>query len=177
MVKQNGARQQSQQAIGGNEWHAFFLQIQERVAAPDGLMELRGDETGTLFHPVGIQLPCAKEVRYIVCVDSEEVDQYHWSFAALQLLGDGDDRVKDGLLEFQPNPHHRRAQLVVLTEAGKQAFDSAMKLQAPWINELSLGLDVDAIQTTHQVLNQLRNKLEEDQSDSPAERPLDVTKP
>jgi DNA-binding MarR family transcriptional regulator len=87
------------------------------------------------------------------------------------------DLVKDGLLEFQPNPHHRRAQLVVLTEAGKQAFDSAMKLQAPWINELSQGLDVDAIQTTHQVLNQLRNKLEEDQSDSPAELPLDTTKP
>ncbi|TDV49573.1 DNA-binding MarR family transcriptional regulator [Pseudomonas helmanticensis] len=87
------------------------------------------------------------------------------------------DLVKDGLLEFQPNPHHRRAQLVVLTEAGKQAFDSAMKLQAPWINELSQGLDVDAIQTTHQVLNQLRNKLEEDQSDSPAELPLDTKKP
>jgi DNA-binding MarR family transcriptional regulator len=87
------------------------------------------------------------------------------------------DLVKDGLLEFQPNPHHRRAQLVVLTEAGKQAFDSAMKLQAPWINELSQGLDVDAIQTTHQVLNQLRNKLEEDQSDSPTELPLDTKKP
>jgi hypothetical protein len=45
------------------------------------------------------------------------------------------------------------------------------------INELSQGLDVDAIQTTHQVLNQLRNKLEEDQSDSPAELPLDTKKP
>ncbi|MDD0967757.1 MULTISPECIES: MarR family winged helix-turn-helix transcriptional regulator [Pseudomonas] len=75
------------------------------------------------------------------------------------------DLVKDGLLEFQPNPHHRRAQLVVLTDAGKETFDLAMKLQAPWINELSEGLDVDAIQTTHQVLNQLRNKLEEDQKD------------
>ena len=68
--------------------------IQEHVAATDGLMELCGDEAGTLFHPVGIQLPCAKEVRNIVCVDSEKVDQYHWSFAALQLLSDGDDRIK-----------------------------------------------------------------------------------
>ncbi|TKK42519.1 MarR family transcriptional regulator [Pseudomonas fluorescens] len=75
------------------------------------------------------------------------------------------DLVKDGLLEFQPNPHHRRAQLVVLTEAGREAFDLAMNLQTPWINELAEGLDIDAIQTTHQVLNHLRNRLEEDQAD------------
>ena len=75
------------------------------------------------------------------------------------------DLVKDGLLEFQPNPHHRRAQLVVLTEAGREAFDLAMKLQTPWINELAEGLDIAAIQTTHQVLNHLRNRLEEDQAD------------
>ena len=75
------------------------------------------------------------------------------------------DLVKDGLLEFQPNPHHRRAQLVVLTEAGREAFDLAMNLQTPWINELAEGLDIDAIQTTQQVLNHLRNRLEEDQAD------------
>ncbi|WP_173861379.1 MULTISPECIES: MarR family winged helix-turn-helix transcriptional regulator [unclassified Pseudomonas] len=75
------------------------------------------------------------------------------------------DLVKDGLLEFQPNPHHRRAQLVVLTDAGREAFERAMRLQAPWINTLSEGLDVDDIQTTHNVLNQLRNRLEEDQRD------------
>ena len=75
------------------------------------------------------------------------------------------DLVKDGLLEFQPNPHHRRAQLVVLTEAGREAFDLAMNLQTPWINELAEGADIDAIQTTHQVLNHLRNRLEEDQAD------------
>lgn len=75
------------------------------------------------------------------------------------------DLVKEGLLEFQPNPHHRRAQLVVLTEAGRKAFDLAMQLQTPWINELAEGLDMDAIQTTHQVLKHLRNRLEEDQAD------------
>ncbi|WP_226501842.1 MarR family winged helix-turn-helix transcriptional regulator [Pseudomonas sp. MWU16-30322] len=75
------------------------------------------------------------------------------------------DLVKEGLLEFQPNPHHRRAQLVVLTEAGREAFDLAMQLQTPWINELAEGLDMDAIQTTHQVLKHLRNRLEEDQAD------------
>ncbi|MCY1449316.1 MarR family protein [compost metagenome] len=75
------------------------------------------------------------------------------------------DLVKDGMLEFQPNPHHRRAQLVVLTDAGKQAFNLAMKLQAPWINELSQGLKVEDIQTTYQVLHQLRSQLEDEQRD------------
>lgn len=75
------------------------------------------------------------------------------------------DLVNDGLLEFQPNLHHRRAQLVVLTEAGREAFDLAMNLQTPWINELAEGADIDAIQTTHQVLNHLRNRLEDDQAD------------
>ncbi|MCO7624956.1 MULTISPECIES: MarR family winged helix-turn-helix transcriptional regulator [Pseudomonas] len=72
------------------------------------------------------------------------------------------DLVKEGLLEFQPNPHHRRAQLVVLTEAGRKAFDLAMQLQTPWINELAEGLDMESIQTAHQVLKHLRNRLEED---------------
>ena len=72
------------------------------------------------------------------------------------------DLVKEGLLEFQPNPHHRRAQLVVLTKAGRKAFDLAMQLQTPWINELAEGLDMESIQTAHQVLKHLRNRLEED---------------
>src|SRR5882672_11982305 len=52
------------------------------------------------------------------------------------------DLEKDGLIAFEPNPHHRRAQLVVLTNKGKQTFEVAMRLQAPWINELSEGLRV-----------------------------------
>ena len=70
------------------------------------------------------------------------------------------DLVNEGLVQFQPNPHHRRAQLVVLTETGRRAFDSAMRLQAPWINELSDGLRVTDIQTTHRVIASLCGKLE-----------------
>ena len=32
------------------------------------------------------------------------------------------DLEKEGLVEFQPNPHHRRAQLVVLTDKGRETF-------------------------------------------------------
>jgi DNA-binding MarR family transcriptional regulator len=70
------------------------------------------------------------------------------------------DLRKEGLVAFAANPHHRRAQLVGLTEKGKQTFDAAMRLQAPWINSLAEGLPVKDIQTMHRVIFALRQKLE-----------------
>jgi DNA-binding MarR family transcriptional regulator len=70
------------------------------------------------------------------------------------------DLHKDGLVAFETNPHHRRAQLVVLTEKGKRAFDAAMDLQAPWVNELADGLLVKDIGTVRRVVTALRMKLE-----------------
>ena len=70
------------------------------------------------------------------------------------------DLEKEGLVEFQANPHHRRAQLVVLTQAGRKAFDDAMRLQMPWINRLTEGLRVADIETTHKVITTLRRRLE-----------------
>ncbi|MEP9328580.1 MarR family winged helix-turn-helix transcriptional regulator [Paraburkholderia phymatum] len=37
----------------------------------------------------------------------------------------------EGLVSFEPNPHHRRAALVVLTDKGKQVVEDAMHLQVP----------------------------------------------
>ncbi|NKM70757.1 winged helix-turn-helix transcriptional regulator [Rhizobium laguerreae] len=70
------------------------------------------------------------------------------------------DLEKEGLLAFQPNPHHRRAQLVVLTDKGKQTYETAMHLQAPWVDMLSQGLQVEDLKTTHAVMKALRGKLE-----------------
>ena len=69
------------------------------------------------------------------------------------------DLYKVGLVTFEANPHHRRAQLVILTDKGKQTFDAAMRLQAPWINSLSEGLSIKDIQTMHRVVIALRKKL------------------
>lgn len=70
------------------------------------------------------------------------------------------DLHKEDLVSFEVNPHHRRAQLVVLTEKGRRTFEAAMELQAPWVNGLSDGLSVKDIQTVHRVVTALRNKLE-----------------
>lgn len=70
------------------------------------------------------------------------------------------DLETEGLVTFQPNPHHRRAQLVVLTDKGREAFDAAMRLQAPWVDGLAEGLRVEDIATTRRVMAALRRKLE-----------------
>jgi DNA-binding MarR family transcriptional regulator len=72
------------------------------------------------------------------------------------------DLHKEGLVVFEVNPHHRRAQLVMLTEKGKRTFEAAMELQAPWVNDLSDGLSVKDIETVHRVVTVLRKKLEGD---------------
>src|SRR6266567_9226888 len=41
------------------------------------------------------------------------------------------DLHEEGLVGFESNPHHRRAQLVTLTEKGRRTFEDAMELQAP----------------------------------------------
>jgi len=69
------------------------------------------------------------------------------------------DLERDGLVTFETNPHHRRAQLVVLTDKGRQAFDAAMRLQLPWVNGLADGLSVKDIETTSRVMSTLRAKL------------------
>ncbi|WP_129586268.1 MarR family winged helix-turn-helix transcriptional regulator [Sphingomonas montana] len=71
------------------------------------------------------------------------------------------DLERDGLVEFRPNPHHRRAQLVVLTEEGKKAYDQAMQLQAPWVNSLSEGLPPEDVAATRRIAATLRLRLEE----------------
>jgi|SRR5262245_58300812 len=70
------------------------------------------------------------------------------------------DLRNEALVAFEANPHHRRAQLVILTDKGRKAFDAAMDLQAPWVNSLSDGLPVRDIETVHRVITTLRRKLE-----------------
>ena len=70
------------------------------------------------------------------------------------------DLERDGLVVFETNPHHRRAHLVVLTDKGRQVYDAAGRLQAPWVNGLSDGLSVKEIEAAHRVIGALRDRLE-----------------
>lgn len=71
------------------------------------------------------------------------------------------DLEAEGLVGFASNPHHRRAQLVVLTDHGRSAFAAAMDLQAPWVSALADGLTPAEIAAFHRVILHLRRKLEQ----------------
>ena len=72
------------------------------------------------------------------------------------------DLHRDGLVAFTPNPHHRRAQLVVLTERGQRAYNEAIRLYDPSVNQLADGLEVADIETARRVMDALRTRLEDD---------------
>jgi DNA-binding MarR family transcriptional regulator len=69
------------------------------------------------------------------------------------------DLEREGFVAFETNPHHRRAQLVVLTDRGRRTFDAAMRLQVPWVNSLSDGIPLSDMEATRRVVTALRNKL------------------
>ncbi|MDH7796226.1 MULTISPECIES: MarR family winged helix-turn-helix transcriptional regulator [unclassified Beijerinckia] len=70
------------------------------------------------------------------------------------------DLEKEGLVAFEPNPHHRRAQLVSLSEHGKTVYDRALKLQIPWAESVAEGLTLKDIETARTVLGVLRDNLQ-----------------
>lgn len=70
------------------------------------------------------------------------------------------DLKQEGLVAFLPNPHHRRAQLVDLSERGRIVYDRALKLQGPWAESVADGLTLKDIETARNVLKVLRSNLE-----------------
>ena len=65
-----------------------------------------------------------------------------------------------GLVSFEPNPHHQRAKLVLLTPRGKAAYDAAMKRQGPWANSLSNGLSMEQVEAATETLRVIRQGVE-----------------
>lgn len=75
------------------------------------------------------------------------------------------EMATDGLLQFAPNPHHRRAQLVHLTAHGKATYAAAMKRQVPWADRLAAGLTAKELAAAGAVLRRLRQRLDESVED------------
>ncbi len=71
----------------------------------------------------------------------------------------------EGVVELAPNPHHRRARLVLLTERGKSAFAQAERLQRPWVEGLARGLEIADIAAARHVTAALRERLEKELCD------------
>jgi DNA-binding MarR family transcriptional regulator len=68
--------------------------------------------------------------------------------------------AKEGFVEFRANPHHRRANLIVLTARGREIYDQCSRLQSPWVHALSQGVEPDDVASATRTLRSLRERLE-----------------
>lgn len=71
------------------------------------------------------------------------------------------DLAGEGFVAFEENPHHKRAQLVVLTKKGAGTYAAASEREAPWANGLAEGLSPKTIAAARRVLVTLLRRLEE----------------
>jgi DNA-binding MarR family transcriptional regulator len=69
--------------------------------------------------------------------------------------------LASGLVELKPNPHHRRAQLVVLTARGKNVEHAARLRQIPWATALGKDLKVRHIEEAATLLQTVLARLEQ----------------
>lgn len=67
--------------------------------------------------------------------------------------------VKRGFVGLEPNPHHQRAKLVVLTPAGRAALDAAEAAEAPLNRSIFDRIGADRIAAAIAVLGEMNNLL------------------
>lgn len=72
----------------------------------------------------------------------------------------------EGIVEFEPNPEHRRAKLVRLTGIGRSKYEAISQIQVRWVNELSKGLDAGEIAATLTLLQTLEERLQRQLNDT-----------
>ena len=71
---------------------------------------------------------------------------------------------KEGMVAYAPNPDHRRAKLVCLTERGKKAFQELGRRQVTWANQLASCVRHADIKLALELVRKLRSALENSQA-------------
>ncbi len=97
---------------------------------------------------------------------AEQPEPVAWHARSMGLHRQGVQRIVnelevEGIVEFEQNPHHKRAHLVLLTPKGRQLFAAALALQVPWVNALSRGLKPKDVAAAQRVIGELKLRLEQ----------------
>jgi DNA-binding MarR family transcriptional regulator len=71
-----------------------------------------------------------------------------------------DSLEADGLISYQPNPNHRRAQLLTLTPKGRAALDIVQARHAVWVERLAQGHSAEALAAAVALLRHVRTDLD-----------------
>ncbi len=69
---------------------------------------------------------------------------------------------QEGIVEYSPNPDHRRAKLVCLTDRGRKTVRDLAGRQESWANKIASRVSPSEIKLALKVLRELRSGLEDD---------------
>lgn len=125
--------------------HGALLAAGDRLAHPLGLTAARWQVLGSV---AGLAQPAP--VAHV----AREMGLTRQSVQRI-----ADQLVADALLEYQDNPHHKRAPLVVMTARGRKVFAGVTERQVPWVNDLARGLSVRDIEVAMDILRRLEERL------------------
>lgn len=70
-----------------------------------------------------------------------------------------DEMRAEGFLRLEPNPHHRRASLVTMTERGRVTYRAASERQERWADALVADLRPEAIEAAGVLLRDIQRRL------------------
>ena len=71
------------------------------------------------------------------------------------------DLERLGMVTFEPNPDHKRAPLIAVSDKGQAAMEKINAAQSAWVNELSNGMSESQLKQTLKVLQSIRERTEE----------------
>lgn len=71
-----------------------------------------------------------------------------------------DAMQKDGFLDYQENPNHKRAKFVVLTNKGEKIYKLLERKQIPWANSSSANISAEDMDVTLSVLKKMAKAFE-----------------
>lgn len=126
----------------------------------DGALTAAGDE---LARPAG---QTTARWRVLAAVEREPLTVAQiaraWSFARQSVQRVADALERDGLIRYDENPAHRRAQLVRLSPAGAKALARIQSAQRAWAAELGARVGAADLETANVVLERLLTALRAD---------------
>lgn len=125
-----------------------LLEAGDALVAPLGLTSARWQVLGAIA-TAQVPLPVAHLARNMGL-----------SRQAVQRLVN--EMERDRLVRLAPNPHHKRAKLVVMSDKGRAAFDAAMARQRPWAAKLARGVSAGDLTSAVSLLRLVRERLEKE---------------
>jgi DNA-binding MarR family transcriptional regulator len=144
--RQHTVKQATQEASDGDA----VGELVALVFRLDGLLRASGDK---LAQPTG-----QTTARWRILATTEKgpmtVAQIaaDWSMARQSVQRVADLLERDGLIEYEDNPAHRRAKLVRLTPVGREALLAIRAAQGEWADAVAASVGAPALRTANETL-------------------------